>query len=117
MSTINCEVPSFILRVTVTQKHISCGKPRSVSACPVAIAILEALPVMDHDGEQFLSVQANDVDIPVTVPGVGWALHWYRHFKGELPKAAQKFIGDFDTGNSPKPFEFNLTLTQEGPYA
>src|SRR5579859_6917117 len=92
MSHIKRKSPSFIVRVAVTGEHISYGKPGLVSACRVALAIVEALPVMDHDGEQLLSVRSNAVDISVKVPGVGWVLHWYRHFKGDLPEAAQRFI-------------------------
>lgn len=116
MSDATRELPSFAVRIKVMQEHISRGQPKSVDRCPIALAIIDALPVMDQDGDYFLSVGPRSVDVPLKVPGVGWALHRYRHFNSELPSSAQDFIKQLDAGSPPQPFEFDLTLEQEKAY-
>lgn len=110
------EGPGFTLRIKVTRDHISRGEPKSVSGCPIALALLDALPIMNHHGNSFLSVGSRAADIPIKVPGVGWVLRWYRHFNSKLPESAQKFIEEFDSGHLPDPFEFDLSLEQERTY-
>jgi hypothetical protein len=75
--------------IKVTEDHIRRGRRQSICKCPIALAIMEAVPT------RLLIVGPNVVSIDI----------------GEflLPKEAQDFIGDFDFEKKKvSPFEFEL---------
>ena len=91
------------LTVTVTQKHINEGFPRAVQACPVALALNEALQshcqevnsrVPGHYAQiQVLDDEFFNVDLPVDV------VDWIKAFDN----AGDRF-------EQPDPMSFDLVI-------
>ena len=85
------------MKIEVTQAHIDAGRPGNCCACPVALAIQEALPkVWNVSVASFIRLKATDgtyVDCLV-------------------PPAVSVFIDAFDDGGPKRvqPFTFNLPV-------
>ena len=84
--------------VRVTSEHIKHGEPDDCGKCPVALALLDAIPyatdvAVDHD------------ELTVWVPGHMW--------QASTPPAAQLFIAEFDNFEPVAPFDFTVTWRVE----
>ena len=88
--------------VNVTQKHISEGRPCACIDCPVALAILDAMP--DVTGVEVLW----DVD--------GYSVVAELEMRDEtrkvvtLPAEAEAFVTALDDGDPVEPFTFTMEV-------
>jgi hypothetical protein len=85
------------IRVVVTADDIERGKRCDLWSCPIALALFRVTgakwEVGDHSASEIGRVRETEV---------------------ELPDAAASFVRDYDNGEFPEPFEFELELrTQE----
>ncbi len=83
------------ITVTVTQEHIDRGRRRGCSDCPVALAILAAVP-----GLSGVDVMNPDLGYTLLFDGSGGASTL------KLPQPACDFIYRFDAGLDVSPFTF-----------
>ena len=77
------------MKVQVTNKHITKGKPGRIHSCPIALAIREQC------------AKGKAVSVTGCEVSIGNKIY-------ELPTRANEFIMMFDTGEKVKPFTFNL---------
>lgn len=82
--------------VPVTQKHIYDGEPGNTCACPVALAILDAIPGLCE-----ASVAEREADL-MWPDGHGETV--------TLPLAAREFIACLDDGGPVSPFTFIIEI-------
>jgi hypothetical protein len=85
--------------VTVTREHIDRGAERTCDRCPVALAIMAAVP-----GLSFVEVMS---------PELGYALLFGMDSDVgdmDLPGSAKQFIRDFDAGRPVRPFTFTAQV-------
>lgn len=75
------------MKFVVTQDHIDRGKPRSVTECPIALAIGDQLGTKPFVGGNILWLDENDID------------------DYTLSNEAQQFILAFDRGGPVEPCE------------
>ena len=75
-----------VFKVRVTAKDIACGDQRSLSSCPVAIALKRDTGILrlEVDGG-WVTTWKNDEKMKVPLPTTAWA--WVRHFDAEGPTA------------------------------
>ena len=90
------------VRAAVTAEHIAEGRRNSLSRCPVALALRDAIPGI--------------VEIEVDCAGV-----WWRDDRGwafsleRMPRAVARWIRAFDHGTWPvEPFTFELASAKTG---
>ena len=91
-----------IVTVEVTQADIDTGEQKNCARCPVALAVMRAMP---------------GVEVEV-VPGKAWILppdtpearRWYDWEPCPLPDKARDFVWRFDQGWVAKPFTFDLEV-------
>ena len=74
------------MKITVTRAHIEAGRPGDPDADPIALAIREHLP---------------GASVGLAVVEIGKSEH-------PLPRAAIRFVWDFDAGRPVEPFAFEL---------
>lgn len=79
--------------IQVTQKHIQEGKRKSISSCPIALALKR---------ERF-----EDVMVETTYCSFWIGNLSYGYF---FPKSAQTFIEKFDAGKKVRPFNFKVKI-------
>ena len=86
------------MKIDVTQEDIDCGKQRSTSCCPVALAIRRTKPRF----------------APIIVERTCVVIGRYEY---DLPPTAREFIADFDSTKDPdeewpepEPFSFELPV-------
>jgi hypothetical protein len=93
------------IRVEVTLEHIARGSRRECEACPVALAIGDALRAAGRPargvavGFHWASVQD------------GSAAGWGREIR--LPAAVGNFVRSFDRGEPAGPLAFHLNIPEE----
>lgn len=85
------------MKITVTEEHIRRGRRRACSACPLALAISEAVGMRMEVG--VLSTWCDPAKL-IT-----------------LPEEAQEFIDRFDRGRKVHPFSFELPISPDNPPA
>lgn len=78
--------------IEVTQEHIDNGKCKDCSACPIALAVSEALP-----GHRHINVSLSSIVVDGNL--------YYR-----LSNIEKSFIDAFDYNRSVSPFSFKLKL-------
>jgi hypothetical protein len=87
--------------INVTAEHIATGQPECEWGCPVALAILDAIP-----GIAAIAVNGGDIGT------ADIRLHDGRVLPLMLPEEARLFISDFDGIDEPhatlQPFTFDL---------
>jgi hypothetical protein len=90
--------------VAVTQDHISRGTPSDCGRCPVALALLDAMP-----GAYLAEVCWAGPDARA------WATVWLPRgtLTGWLGEAAGPFIHDYDFGDPVEPFTFTMHIPEE----
>jgi hypothetical protein len=79
--------------ITVTAEHIAHGVRESCTDCPVALAIMDALPCTD-----LIAVDGDEVTF-------GEIADWT---EVKFPAEVQLFIKAFDDGEPVEPFSFTL---------
>lgn len=79
------------MKISVTMDHITRGVPADPCHCPIAMAILDS---PSHDEPESIVVNGGCISIG------------YKVYK--TPPIAEKFINDFDLGNTVSPIEFEL---------
>jgi hypothetical protein len=85
------------LKVKVTRKHIKVGMRSDSEYCPIAVAVRGA-------GAIAVGVETEDIY---------WADAAGNHFYATLPRKAQKFISDFDSGLHVYPIEFSIRTKRQ----
>jgi hypothetical protein len=87
--------------VSVTREHIAAGQPECEWGCPIALAIIDAIP-------DIAAISVNGGDIGTA----DIRLHDGRVLPLNLPEEARLFISDFDGLDEPhatiQPFTFEL---------
>lgn len=81
------------MKISVTKTDIAKGDPGDCFSCPIALA---------------LQRKASKVVVGSTHADFKWKGRKYSDIC--LPREAVKFIGEFDSGESVKPFTFDLTF-------
>jgi hypothetical protein len=84
--------------VSVTQEHIDRGRPGQCAACPIALALAEAMPYATH-----IEVYGSPDDGTPAFAEV-WSGALKCHFR--LPAEADAFIAAFDDEHPVAPFTF-----------
>jgi hypothetical protein len=88
--------------ITVTADHIEHGVNADCRACPIALAIAEAVT------EPGIVVAVFQNDARIWRPIQGSSLH-EPLYTADLPDAARQFIVAFDNDEHVEPFSFELT--------
>lgn len=95
--------------INVTQGHIDRGCKNTPCACPIALAICDALGFPHY---VYFPENADSPKLGVTPQYVSFYYLatdvkscWVR-----LPKAAHQFVVDYDTGKTVSPFSFELEI-------
>jgi hypothetical protein len=83
------------ITVSVTEADIDLGKRLDCWECPIARAMFRAT------GERYI------------VDGMGARVIGDRSRRVSLPDVAIQFIREFDSGNFPKPFEFEVEVDRQ----
>lgn len=91
--------------VQVTQEHISKGKPNDVTACPVALALIDALSGTDLAA---CKVSVGAVMAAVYPNGI----YADERLRATVSGAAQAFILSFDNDEPVEPFECELEFLE-----
>lgn len=92
--------------VNVTREHIAKGEPCMCSRCPVALALLAAIPAADE-----AIVYLLDDTCGGGAEGTVWATGGYQ-LRLTLPPEVKDFILAFDGGGSASPFSFEAEVTR-----
>lgn len=92
--------PGVTTTVTVTAGHIAAGIAGDCGACPVALAIHDALGARPYITVMVFAAEAV-------------ARQCDRYVEASLPQAARDFIGRFDSTQPVEPFTFDLTWQEE----
>ncbi len=79
--------------ISVTAEHIAKGEPENRERCPVALAIMDALP------------NATAIEVTGTLLSIS---HGEQFFTTRLPPKASEFVRDFDDSEPVQPFTFDL---------
>lgn len=90
------------VKIKVTEEHIKAGKRGDCNACPIALAVLDAVMVP--------AVRANMFGLSLICSDRGYPDNEYISHANYTPKVA-RFISDFDRGNHVKPFTFYAEFT------
>ena len=85
--------------IPVTARHIACGVPKNCLRCPIALAILDAVP----DIPEF---EVNENHVHYFIPDTSEFL------TVPLDASAQEFIVTFDDGVEVEPFTFTLEVPE-----
>lgn len=80
------------VKIKVTEEHIEAGKRGDCSACPIALAVLDAVMVP--------AMRANISGLVLNCSAGQYISY------AESPPKVARFIGDFDRGNHVNPFTF-----------
>lgn len=86
------------LEVTVNQDHINRGRPNACHACPVALALLDALNAGPAD---YITVGRERIELRSAF--LGSTEHY------ALPEKVTNWIWAFDAGEEVKPITFTAT--------
>ena len=78
--------------VSVTRDHIKNGVRREAACCPIALALRDMFP---------------GANVSVCKYAIEVSFGTYPYDRA-LPRAASKFIEDFDFGFKPNPFKFEI---------
>ncbi|MBY0277921.1 hypothetical protein K2Z84_21515 [Candidatus Binatia bacterium] len=88
----------------MTQEHIDNGVAQACEACPIALAILDAIPRAAYCDVEADHVQLwFDVEADVIMDAPDR--------EADMPLIAANFVTDFDAGRPVRPFEFELGVT------
>jgi hypothetical protein len=92
--------------VNVTQEHIDRGERNACAKCPVALALLAAIPGAGMSDVYWGGADDEHVDACaiVWIDGKRKALHL------QLPQEASAFIAEFDDGLPVTPFTFTAEV-------
>lgn len=95
------------MKIHVTQEHINKGRRRNVNACPIALALREALHLPKYEKDP-MAIMVNADYYSFLNP----SLVFYRYIY-KLPHSAQRFIKNFDNKGitEVKPFNFIIELS------
>ena len=98
---------SETLKIEVTPDDIVTGWSRCKDRCPVALAVLRALPTHQifRTRAWFVAVGQDDVYLHSGGGGIAWA--------GALPWKAVQFVDEFDSEDDGLPFSFDLELERD----
>lgn len=91
------------LTIEVKQSHIDNGLPRDTINCPIALALRGNMGFRDRFRVFNVGLFSIYSGSPSTIEGSGTVI-------AQLPKSAQKFIGNFDHGLAVKPFSFQIEV-------
>ena len=96
--------------VPVTAGHIDRGTPGDCTACPIALAILDAIPQATHAEVAWWTCAENEAG----ESGAGATIRLERGIlNGRLGKAADAFVVAFDNGQPVEPFTITITIPEE----
>lgn len=93
--------------VAVTPEHIATGVPGDCQYCPIALAILDAIPAATH-AEVWWAYGPGDEE------GAGAAVWLARGtLTHRLGEDADAFVRAFDDRQPAEPFTFTITIPEE----
>jgi hypothetical protein len=90
------------IKVSITQKHIDNGLPKSARRCPVALAFMDLL--LPH----FREIASVGLD------GVFFEREMFPKF--EFPKRVGELIYKYDLAGKMKPFKFDIDIPESVRY-
>ena len=79
------------MNIRIKKRHIVKGQVMQASACPIALAMMDAGLESPHAGPN----------------SVSWTHHGNR-FRRKAPQAVESFVKAFDRGQAVAPFEFEI---------
>lgn len=85
------------MKIVVTQEHINSGIPSACGLCPIAYAVHDAFGNYDH------GVEVRNTYLTID------------RIRYKLPSEATMFIRRFDSHESVKPFEFEISYNKSFP--
>jgi hypothetical protein len=85
------------MKIKVEQRHIDAGVKCAPCGCPIALALMDAVP---HGPEDRVSVGTDSCGVEP-------------HGRSYLPRAAREFIARFDCDMAVEPFEFEVKFNPD----